>query len=98
MTGAAVAAAAAKRATSSAAFCPVQRRRVGPGRMPRTLHWFKWEAAITWMSGILLLSVVYYLTGGIYLIDPAVSRLGVSAAVAVGLGIIFAGWFVYDAL
>src|SRR2546425_859357 len=45
----------------SGGFYQVERRKIAPGQMPKTLHWFKWEAALTWMSGILLLCVVYYL-------------------------------------
>jgi uncharacterized membrane protein len=82
----------------SGGFYQVERRRIGPGEMPRTLHWFKWEAAITWMSGVLLLTVVYYLTGGVYLIDPAVARLSVGTAIAIGAGAIFVGWIVYDTI
>ena len=82
----------------SGGFYRVERRRIGPGQLPPMLHWFKWEAAITWMSGVLLLAVVYYLTGGIYLVDPAVSKLTTAQAAAVGLGVIAAAWFLYDAL
>lgn len=82
----------------SGGFYRVERRRIGPGQMPDVLHWFKWEAAITWMSGLLLLIVVYYLTGGIYLIDPAVSKLTTGQAAGLGIGSIVLGWFVYDAL
>src|ERR1044072_8121246 len=45
----------------SGGFYQVERRRIGPGEMPTTLHWFKWEAAFTWLSGIFLLGVIYYL-------------------------------------
>ncbi len=82
----------------SGGFYRVERRRVGPGRMPRTLHWFKWEAAITWLSGVALLGLVYYSTRGLYLLDPAVSRLGPGAAIGLGLGSLVLGWLVYDAL
>ena len=54
-------------------FYQVEMRRLRPGEVPSVLHWFKWEAALTWMSGVGLLAVVYYLTGGVYLIDPNVS-------------------------
>jgi uncharacterized membrane protein len=82
----------------SGGFYRVERRRIGPGQMPALLHWFKWEAAITWMSGLALLAIVYYLTGGIYLIDPAVSRLTPLQAAGAGLGAIAVAWFAYDAL
>ena len=82
----------------SGGFYQVERRRIGPGQMPKTLHWFKWEAAITWISGILLLSLVYYLTGGVYLVDPAVSGIGAGRATALGIGLLVGSWLVYDLL
>jgi uncharacterized membrane protein len=82
----------------SGGFYRVERRVIGPGRIPATLHWFKWEAAITWLSGASLLVLVYYATGGLFLLDPARSSLGVGAAVALGAGTIVFGWFAYDAL
>ena len=82
----------------SGGFYRVERRRVGPGAMPRTLHWFKWEAAITWITGMLLLAVVYYFTHGLYLIDPAVSRLTPAAAAGLGLGTMALSWLAYDTL
>jgi uncharacterized membrane protein len=66
--------------------------------MPSTLHWFKWEAAITWISGMMLLAVVYYLTQGLFLVDAAVSKITPGQATALGLGTIFIAWFVYDFL
>jgi len=82
----------------SGGFYRVERRLIGPGRMPATLHWFKWEAAITWMSGILLLAVVYYLTGGLYLVDRSVANIRPAGAAGLGLGTIAVAWFVYDAI
>jgi uncharacterized membrane protein len=82
----------------SGGFYRVERRKVGPGRMPATLHWFKWEAAITWASGALLLGLLYYSTRGLYLTDPLVSTLSPRAAMLVGISVLVLGWFVYDAL
>ena len=82
----------------SGGFYRVERRRVGPGRMPATLHWFKWEAAITWFSGALLLGLLYYGTGGLYLTDPLVSTLSPRAAMLLGLVVLIGGWVVYDVL
>jgi uncharacterized membrane protein len=79
-------------------FYQVEMRRLSPGQLPKVLHWFKWEAALTWMSGIALLTVVYYLTGGVYLIDPNVSRIGTGGAVALCVGLLIASWVVYDLL
>jgi uncharacterized membrane protein len=82
----------------SGGFYQVERRRLSPGQVPGSLHWFKWEALITWATGLLLLAVVYYFTRGVYLIDLQTSRLSVGAAIAVGLGGIFLSWWVYDAI
>jgi uncharacterized membrane protein len=66
-----------------------------PDRVPPKLHWFKWEAAASWVSGILLLNLVYYHGGAMVASDSPVSALG---AGAIGAGAILLGWIVYDAL
>jgi uncharacterized membrane protein len=81
----------------SGGFYQVEKRRPGPGEVPPVLHWFKYEALLTWISGIALLVLVYYL-GGAYLLDPAVSRIGRGTATALGIGLLIAGWLIYDAL
>ncbi len=65
--------------------------------MPENLHWFKWEAYTTWLSGVALLMVVYYLNPSLYLVLPG-SDLSPAAAVAIGFGSLIVGWFVYDLL
>jgi uncharacterized membrane protein len=81
----------------SGGFYQVEKRRPGPGEVPAVLHWFRWEALLTWMSGIALLVLVYYL-GGAYLLDPGVSRIGRGTAIALGVGLLLVGWLVYDGL
>lgn len=76
----------------------VKRRKLAPEEMPASLHWFQWEAYSTWITGFFLLGVVYFMNRGVYLIDPTVSRIGLPAAIALSLGLLFGGWFVYDAL
>ena len=66
----------------SGGFYQVARRTLGPGLVPTTLHWFKWEAALTWLSGFGLLTVVYYLSGGVYLIDPTIATPIISPLVS----------------
>jgi uncharacterized membrane protein len=61
-----------------------------------TLHWFRWEAALTWLSGMVLLIIVYYLGGA--LVDPDVRDITVSAAAVFSLGLLIVGWVVYDVL
>jgi uncharacterized membrane protein len=82
----------------SGGFYLVERRKLPPGQLPSPIHWFKWEAAMTWLTGFPLLVIVYYLTGGVLLVDPAVSSISPRAAVAVGIGLLIVSWIVYDAL
>lgn len=84
--------------THSGGFYQVEKRKIGPGQLPKVLHWFKWEAFFTWLSGIFLLLVVYYFTGGIYLVDSTVSDITPGFAVALGIGLILVSWIVYDFL
>ncbi|HSH42667.1 MAG TPA: urate hydroxylase PuuD [Arenicellales bacterium] len=69
-----------------------------PPQMPATLHWFKWEAYTTWLSGMALLALVYWYGAEVYLIDPGVAELGHATAVAIGIATLVAGWVVYDLL
>jgi uncharacterized membrane protein len=79
-------------------FYRVVKYTVAPERLPRTLHWFKWEAYGTWLSGFALLVLVYYLDATVYLVDPRGASIGAGAAVAVGVGTLVAAWLVYDGL
>jgi uncharacterized membrane protein len=79
-------------------FYHVQKHQVSPARLPEPLHWFKWEAYTTWLSGFALLVVLYYLNAEIYLIDPSVADLSVAAAVGASLTGLVLAWVVYDAL
>ena len=56
-------------------FYHAQKYKVAPQQLPETLHWFKWEAYWTWISGITLLMLVYYVGAEQYLIDPSVMEL-----------------------
>ncbi len=80
----------------SGGFYVVEKRKV-PDLVSRTLHWFRWEAGTTWLSGFALLIVVYYLGGGA-LIDPDVWDLSLPAAVALGIIVLVAGGLIYDVM
>src|SRR5712692_4982253 len=80
----------------SGGFYLVEKRKV-PDELSRKLHWFKWEAGTTWLSGMALLVVVYYLGGGA-LIDRDVADISLGAAVGVGVGVLILGWLIYDLL
>jgi len=75
----------------------LEKYKLAPPQMPENLHWFKWEAYTTWLSGVALLMVVYYLNPSLYLIAPG-SELAPATAVAIGFGSLIVGWFVYDLL
>jgi uncharacterized membrane protein len=72
----------------------------GPRGEPLTenLHWSKWEAYTTWLSGIALLALIYWLGASSYLIDRSVMALSPPAAVAISVASLAGGWFVYDGL
>jgi uncharacterized membrane protein len=80
----------------SGGFYFVEKTQLVGQPLPRTLHWFKWQAYTTWLSGAALLVVVYYLGGRASLEDPGITRLSHAMAVTVGLGSIIAGVMVYE--
>ena len=79
-------------------FYHAQKYLVAPQTLPKELHWFKYEAYFTWISGFLLLAVVYYLNAESFLIDPRVLDLPPPAAVAISVGSLALGWLIYDAI
>ena len=64
----------------------------------RTLHWFRWEAAVTWLSGLLLLTLMAYLGGGSGIVDADVLDISGRTAILIGVGSLVVGWVVYDLL
>ena len=81
----------------SGGFYQVEKRRPGPGEVPAVLHWFKWEAMLTWITGISLLVLLFYVNGA-YLLDPGVSRIGRWTAIGLGIGLVILSWPLYDRL
>jgi uncharacterized membrane protein len=79
-------------------FYNAQKYRVAPQTLPKSLHWFYWEAYSTLLSGLFLLGLLYYAQAEIYLIDPRVAILSKPAAIGISLAFIIGGWLVYDAL
>jgi len=79
-------------------FYNPQKYAVAPATLPEKLHWFKWEAYTTWLSGTALLVVVYWLHVQTMMIDPTVATLASWQAVAIGVGSMIGSWIVYDAL
>lgn len=79
----------------SGAFYTVQKQK-SLGVPANQLHWFRWEAAATWASGVALLTVVYYAGGA--LLDSPDGTISGWLAIAIGVGAIVGGWIVYDLL
>nr|WP_155585713.1 urate hydroxylase PuuD [Pseudomonas spelaei] len=75
----------------------LEKYKLAPPTMPDNLHWFKWEAYFTWMSGVALLCVVFYANPTLYLLAPGSSLSG-PEGVLLGIGSLFVGWFVYSFL
>jgi uncharacterized membrane protein len=61
---------------------------------PEQVHWFRWEAAMTWLSGIVLMFLVYYFSGG--LMDPDVADISQGRGIAIGIGVLVFGCAIYD--
>ncbi len=64
--------------------------------MPAPMHWFKWQAYTTWLSGMVLLVVVYWFGGRAVMADPSVLDIPEGTAVLIGIGAILAGWLLYE--
>jgi uncharacterized membrane protein len=75
-----------------------QKYRLAPAEMPEPLHWFKWEAYTTWLSGFALFVVLYYTDAGARLVDPSVADLSTWQAIALSIVGIALAWLVYDVL
>jgi uncharacterized membrane protein len=81
----------------SGGFYEMEKKHLAPGQMPSVLHWFKWQSYITWLTGALLLHLVYYSSAGM-IVDPQVANLTPLQAGLVGPAIIFGGWICYEVL
>src|SRR4051812_33362436 len=79
-------------------FYNPQKYLVAPAELPKELHWFKWEAYSTWLSGFALLTIVYYFNAQAMMVDKAVADLSSWQAVGIGLASLVVGWTFYDLL
>ncbi len=79
-------------------FYHAQKYMVAPERLPEPLHWFKYEAYGTWITGMLLLFVIYYWQADAFLLDPEKADIGVPAGIAISLIAILGGFAVYHLL
>ena len=80
----------------SGGFYYVEKTLLEGQRMPTPMHWFKWQAYTTWLSGFVLLIVVYWAGGRAVMADASVSSLSESSARLVGIAAVFGGWVLYE--
>lgn len=79
-------------------FYYLEKYKVAPKAIPKHLHWFKYEAYFTWLSGFSLLFIVYYFNASALLIDKNVLDISSAAGVSIGIGSFIVAWIIYDLL
>jgi len=77
-------------------FYHKQKYTLAPAVLPEKLHWFKWEAYWTWLSGFALFVLIYWGSASTYLVDPAVMDLSPGTAVVISAVMLVSGWVIYD--
>lgn len=77
-------------------FYYVEKYKIAPKEIPKHLHWFKYEAYFTWLSGFVLLFVVYYFNASALLIDKNVMDITAAQGIMIGVGSFVVGWVIYD--
>ncbi len=76
-------------------FYYLEKYKVAPKKIPKELHWFKYEAYFTWISGIALLFIVYYFNAGGMLLDKNIADISAATGIAIGIGAMMVSWVVY---
>jgi len=79
-------------------FYYLEKYKIAPQKIPKHLHWFKYEAYFTWLSGFCLLFVVYYFNASAMLIDKNVLDISPLAGIGIGVGSFIVAWLIYDGL
>ena len=79
-------------------FYRAEKFKVAPAQMPSTLHWFKWEAYWTWITGMALVVLMYYASAEVYLIDPQVMALSKPWAIGISVAFLVGGYSIYEGL
>lgn len=79
-------------------FYYLEKYKVAPKTIPKDLHWFKYEAYFTWLSGFCLLFVVYYFNASAFLIDKNVLDITATEGILIGVGSFVVAWLLYDVM
>jgi uncharacterized membrane protein len=77
-------------------FYLTEKFKVAPKKLPKELHWFIYDAYLTWLTGFILLAIVYYWQAEAFLIDKSVADLGPFDAIGISIATLVAGWVSYD--
>lgn len=77
-------------------FYYLEKYKVAPKEIPKHLHWFKYEAYFTWLTGFCLLFVVYYFNASALLIDKNVLDISAAQGITIGVGSFVVAWLIYD--
>lgn len=79
-------------------FYYLEKYKVAPTKLPQELHWFKYEAYFTWLTGFILLFIVYYFNASTFLIDKSIYDISENTGIAIGIGTLIGSWIFYDLL
>ena len=79
-------------------FYYLEKYKGAPTTIPKHLHWFKYEAYFTWISGFALLFIIYYFNTSAMMIDTNVLQLSAAQAISISIGSFIVGWILYDIL
>ena len=79
-------------------FYYLEKYKIAPEKIPKNLHWFKYEAYFTWLSGFSLLFIVYYFNAKAFLIDKNVLDISPLTAISIGVGSFIVAWIIYHLL
>ena len=79
-------------------FYYLEKYKGAPKQLPKHLHWFKYEAYFTWVSGFALLFIIYYFNASAMMIDTNVMKLTTAEAIGISIGSFIAAWCMYDLL
>jgi uncharacterized membrane protein len=77
-------------------FYYVEKYKTAPSEIPKTLHWFKYEAYFTWLTGMILLTLVYFMNAKVVMVDTSVRNISSLTAILIGIGTMVFGWEIYD--
>jgi uncharacterized membrane protein len=77
-------------------FYHIQKYFIALAWLPEDVTWFKWECYATWLTGFVMVVLLYYLGVELFLIGPSILDIPARAGVVIPIGSLVFGWIVYD--